>query len=164
MAFLISAGLFSWWGSGGRFCKNMIDPNMLMYGRRWSTPLSPFICSIHLVDIVVLFIPDSGLVPGGMRSGKENERNRNANRLIFEGINSCINHSAIITRILLPIYFYFLLKMPCPHYFLKLFLCLKLLRVVEDPFNCDVLYLREKTCPEVTGNSKYKCLLRQKLA
>lgn len=35
--------------------------------------LSPFICSIHLVDVEVLFIPDSGLVPGGMRSGKENE-------------------------------------------------------------------------------------------
>lgn len=34
---------------------------------------SPFICSIHLVDVEVLFIPDSGLVPGGMRSGKENE-------------------------------------------------------------------------------------------
>lgn len=53
--------------------------------------LSPFICSSHLVDIVVLFIPDTGLVPGGMKSGNENERNRITNRLIFEGINSCIN-------------------------------------------------------------------------
>lgn len=64
---------FSWghsaYGTGGgcnRFCKNMTDPNMLMYGRRSSTLcLSPFICSSHLVDIVVLFIPDTGLVPGG---------------------------------------------------------------------------------------------------
>lgn len=84
-------------------------------------PLSSFIPCIHLVDIVFLSIPDTGLVAGGMRSGKENGRkiNRKTNRLIFEGISSCFNHSAIITEeSCFQLYSYFLLKMPCPHYLL----------------------------------------------